>query len=392
MATYEKRGRGYRITASCGYDVDGTQERPRMTWRPEPGMTEKQIEKELNRQMVLFEEDCKEGFSEKNVKFQLFAENRYFVDYAPENLKRKTIDSYQHYEDRVYAAIGHLRMDKITPTVIQKFVRGLLKGDKKHKPLSKKSAKNYLSFVSSVFEYAIDLKAAKSNPCRSIKISIKGRPEHDCYTLEEAQHFLDLLLSPGEPLMYQVFFILAIYGGFRRGELLGIEWKDIDFKHCVISIHRESLYTKETGIYTDVPKTPKGFRSRKLLPEIFIFLQQYHVQQNLKRLKVGDRWIDSDRLFVAWNGAPIYPSAPYNWLDRFCARTGMRKAKQAIHSLRHFNASLMIYCGADVKEVADALGHAQASTTLNIYAHTFQQAEAERMGAMTDKLPLKISK
>lgn len=205
MATIEKRGKSYRITASCGYDVDGTQERPRITWRPEPGMTEKQIEKELNRRAVLFEEDCKNGFAEENIKFQLFAENRYFVDYAPENLKRKTIDTYQHYEDRVYGALGHLRMDRITPSHIQKFVRGLLKGDKDHKPLSKKSAKNYLTFVSSVFEYAIRLKAAKSNPCRAVRISLKGRPEHDFYTLDEAQHFLDLLLQPAEPLMYQRF-------------------------------------------------------------------------------------------------------------------------------------------------------------------------------------------
>ena len=391
MATIEKRGKSYRITASCGYDVDGTQERPRITWRPEPGMTEKQIEKELNRRAVLFEEDCKNGFAEENIKFQLFAENRYFVDYAPENLKRKTIDTYQHYEDRVYGALGHLRMDRITPSHIQKFVRGLLKGDKDHKPLSKKSAKNYLTFVSSVFEYAIRLKAAKSNPCRAVRISLKGRPEHDFYTLDEAQHFLDLLLQPAEPLMYQAFFVLAIYGGFRRGELLGLEWKDIDFDKSVVSVRRESLYTKEAGIYTDVPKTQSAQRSLKLQPEIFDLLRRYRVEQNLKRLQIGDKWIDSDRLFVAWNGAPIYPSAPYNWLDRFCKRTGMRRAKQAIHSLRHLNATLLITNHADAKTVSAALGHSQVSTTLNIYTHTFQAAQAAASQAVADKLPLKAN-
>lgn len=59
MATVEKRGKSKRIMASCGYDVDGTQERQRMTWMPEGGMTPEQIEKELNRQAVLFEEECK---------------------------------------------------------------------------------------------------------------------------------------------------------------------------------------------------------------------------------------------------------------------------------------------------------------------------------------------
>ena len=59
MATYTKRGSSYLIRASAGYTVDGKQVRPSMTWKPEPGMTEKQIERELNRQMVLFDEKCR---------------------------------------------------------------------------------------------------------------------------------------------------------------------------------------------------------------------------------------------------------------------------------------------------------------------------------------------
>ena len=238
MATIEKRGKSYRITASCGYDVDGTQERPRMTWRPSPGMTDRQIEKEVNRQAVLFEEECKQGFSERNVKFQDFAQKQYFVDYAPENLRETTIQGYNCLEARTYKALGHLKMDKITPTHIQRFIRSLLKGDKDHKPLSKKSAKNYLSFISSVFEYGIQMRVLKENPCHAVKIKVGERPEHDCYTIEEAQHFIDLLRS--EPLRYQAFFALAIYGGYRRGELCGLEWKDIDFDTCVVSIRRAS--------------------------------------------------------------------------------------------------------------------------------------------------------
>lgn len=387
MATIEKRGRGYRITASCGYDVDGTQERPRMTWHPKPGMTERQIEKELNRQAVLFEEECKEGYTEKNTKFEIFAQNQYFVDYAPENLRIRTRTEYHRYEKRVYKAIGFLRMDKITPTHIQKFVRALLKGDKTHKPLSKKSVKNYLIFISSVFNYAIQMKSAKSNPCSSIKIRMGEPEERDCYTLEEAQHFLDLLLK--EPLCYQAFFALAIYGGFRRGELCGLEWKDIDFDTGVVSICRTSQYTKEMGTFADDTKTKKSRRSLKMPDEIIDILRRYRVEQNEKRLKLGDQWVDSDRLFVGWNGKPVNPNSPYKWMRRFCERTGQRHPKRALHSLRHLNASLLITSGVDARTVADALGHTQPSTTLNIYAHTFQRVQAEASKAIATKLPLK---
>ncbi|MDF2631589.1 MAG: integrase family protein [Caproiciproducens sp.] len=387
MATIEKRGASYRITASCGYDVDGTQERPRTTWKPEAGMTEKQIEKELNRQAVLFEEECKKGFVTKSLKFETFVKDEYFENYAPENLKARTIDSYQHMEQRVYAEIGHIKMDKIAPIHIQKFARQLIKGDAKHKPLSPKSAKNYLAFISSVFAYATQMRVVKENPCRAVKIALKSRPEHDCYTLEEAQHFLDLLSK--ESLFYRVFFTLAIYGGFRRGELLGLEWKDINFDKNIISIQRESLYTKEKGIFTDTTKTKSSQRSLKLPAEVMALVKSYRAEQSMQRLKCGDQWIDVDRLFVSWNGSPLYPSAPYNWLDRFCKRTGMRKTKSAIHGFRHLNATLLITNHADVKTVSAALGHSQPSTTLNIYTHTFQVAQAEASEAIANALPLK---
>lgn len=387
MATIEKRGKSYRITASCGYGVDGTQQRPRMTWKPEPGMTERQIEKELNRQAVLFEEECKEGYSEKNTKFEDFARNQYFVDYAPENLRIRTIKEYHRYEARVYQTIGHFYMNRITPVQIQKFIRGLLKGDNEHKPLSKKSAKNYLSFISSVFEFAIQMRSARVNPCKAVKIKLGEREEQDCYTLEEAQRFIDLLLK--EPLWYQAFFTLAIYGGFRRGELCGLEWKDIDFDTGVISIRRTSQYTKETGTFTDDTKTKKARRSLKMPTEVMDILRQYHAEQNIKRLQLGDQWINSDRLFVGWNGAPINPNSTYKWMRRFCERTGQRHPKRALHSLRHLNASLLITSGADIKAVSDALGHTQVSTTLNIYAHTFQRVQAAAVEAIAAKLPLK---
>ncbi len=74
MASYEKRGNSYRIKASCGYNAQGKQVFQRMTWTPPEGMTEKQIEKELNRQCVLFDEDCKNGLVVSPIKFEAFAE------------------------------------------------------------------------------------------------------------------------------------------------------------------------------------------------------------------------------------------------------------------------------------------------------------------------------
>ena len=157
MASIEKRGNSYRIKVSCGYKVDGKQVTQRMTWTPDPDMTPKQIEKELQRQVVLFEEECKHGQIVSAVKFEGFAEE-WFEDYAKLNLKSTTYTRQRQLTKRVYKAIGHLRLDKITTREIQKFINSLAKeGVNEHtgKPLSRKTMVHYLSFISTILDYAI---------------------------------------------------------------------------------------------------------------------------------------------------------------------------------------------------------------------------------------------
>lgn len=386
MATIQKRGESYTITASCGYDIHGKQIRRHKTWVPDPGMTPRQIEKELQRQIVLFEEDCKTGICEGGVKFEAFA-RQWFEEYAEPGLKSRTVSRYHQLEPRAYEALGHLRMDKITTRSVQRFVQALGKeGTNKRtgQPLAPKTIKHYLSFVSGVFSYAVSQGVVKDNPCRGVRLPTAPQAERACYTLEEAQAFLSALTD--EPLRWRVFYTLAIFGGFRRGELLGLEWKDIDFETGVISIRRASLYTKERGVYTDTPKTTRSQRCLKMPDSVIDLLRRYHAEQASERLHVGDQWEDYDRLFAAWNGKPLNPSVVENWLSRFFARSGLRKVNP--HSFRHLNATLLIGSGADVRTVSAALGHSQPSTTLNIYAHTFAANQAKATEAIAAALDL----
>ena len=105
MATITKRGNTYRIRTSCGYTVDGKQVVKSMTYKPREGMSEKQIEKEVRRQAVLFEESCKKGQAVTAAKFETFA-REWFRDCAELKLKRLTLCNYHRMEKRVYAALG----------------------------------------------------------------------------------------------------------------------------------------------------------------------------------------------------------------------------------------------------------------------------------------------
>lgn len=430
MANITKRKNSYLIRVSCGYDVSGKKMMQTMTWKPEPGMTERQIQKELNRQAVMFEQACQGKQIVNTLKFEELAEE-WFTQYAAVKQKTQTISRIKQLRERTYKAIGHLRIDKITPRHIQNFINELsktpldytanaiYKGElsgaihrlglnqsafaekaglsahtvssaMKHKPitwesaekiaavlgktahslfekeesdrtLSPKTIKHYISFISSVYDYAIKMRMISDNPCKYVIMPNMQQAERDCFTLEEAQQFLDLLQNA--PVKYQAFFTLAMYGGFRRGELLGFEWKDIDFESGVVNVVRTALYTKEKGHYTDTPKTKSSVRSLKLPQSVMFVLKRLQNEQNSQRLKLGDQWNANDRLFTAWNGLPMDGATPYNWLKKFCAANGMRFVN--LHSFRHLNASLLISSGVNVRTVSACLGHSQPSTTVN---------------------------
>ena len=101
MATIQKRNNNYSIRVSCGYDTRGKQIIRSMTWKPEDGMTPKQIEKELKRQTVLFEESCMKGFQTKAIKFETFAEE-WFNEYAKINLRNTTYERLLQLRGRIY--------------------------------------------------------------------------------------------------------------------------------------------------------------------------------------------------------------------------------------------------------------------------------------------------
>lgn len=125
MATIQKRGNSYKIVVSCGYDLNYKQIRRSMTWTPEPGMTERQIKKELDRQAVLFEERCRTGqVLDGNIKFADFAE-KWFTDYAEKQLRPRTVQRYRDMMQRINAAIGHIRVDRLQPHHLMQFYSNL---------------------------------------------------------------------------------------------------------------------------------------------------------------------------------------------------------------------------------------------------------------------------
>ena len=385
MATIRRRPNGtYEIKVSCGYGVDGKQRNQYKSYKPEPGMTKRQIEKEMQRQAILFEEDCKRGQITAAVKFETFAE-QWFEEYAKVNLRPTSYARMKQLTKRVYPAIGHKRLDKITARDIQKFITDMLTTGRNlnnGKPLSRKTAVHHLSFISDVFSYAVRMGMLCDNPCRRVFVPKQEQEEKQIYTIEQVKILYENLKS--EPMKYQAYLLLSIYSGYRRSEMLGLEWKDIDFEHDLIHVRRTSQYTSEKGIYTDTTKTRKSKRVSKMPASIMNLLRQFKADQNEEARRLGTKWEDYDRLFTKWNGAPMNPQTPFEWLKGYCERIGI--PFRNIHSLRHLHASLLIFEGVDVVAVSEDMGHSVVGTTLNLYSHMFQEAKARNCDAISNAL------
>lgn len=454
MARIEKRGDSYRITVSAGYDGTGKQIRKTKTWKPEPGMTARQIEKELDRQAVLFETRVSSGqYFGGDIRLRDFID-LWFSDYAEGHLRARTLAWYRQIAERVYVALGHIRLDQlqpqhlirfykqledmkkvcgycakpecqkqilqiapnqkeasalcsvsahvlrnikqggnISPTSAQKIanalkapIETLFEQVRSDECLSGKTVKNYHTFLSSVLDRAVKWQLIETNPCRRIDTPKAPRKGINCMDEKQIAQFISCLQE--EPLQYQVIFLLLILTGMRRGELLGLEWPDVDFDKAIIHIRRTSQYTAAKGVFTDTTKTEQSKRPLAIPLELVELLRKYRAEQSQQRLQLGDRWAaewsTAPRLFTQWDGRPMYPNSPYKEMQKILRRNGMPAF--SLHSLRHTNATLLIGAGTDVRTVSGRLGHSQTSTTMNIYAEYLQSANTAASETLADAL------
>lgn len=389
MATVRKRGKAYQIRVSAGYDLNGKQIIKTMNWTPPRDMTEKQAEKEVQKQAVLFEDRVQHNL--------VFDNNMRFADYAEKwfsthktNLAPRTAEIYKSLLERVLPAIGHIKLKDIQSHHLQEFYINLSE-DGINKRTGGGLSANYIGHYHRII-YTI-LKDAYKNGyvLRNVAELVtppKVKKKDIVYMdIDETIKFCETLEK--EHIKWRTALLLLLYTGMRKGELCGLEWKDIDFKNKVIAIRRavqyitgeEYEYTDEKGVFhkgriiEKEPKTKSSYRFIAVDDYIINLLRSYRKWWSEQKLMCGSHWIETDKIFIRYNGGIIHPDSISTFMSRFVKENNLTPVTP--HGLRHTNISILIENGIDIKTVSSRAGHSDVSTTGNIYAHQIQRANAK---------------
>ena len=377
----------YKIKVSCGYNSEGKQITRTKTYKPNPKMTAKQIEKEVNKQAVLFEQEiANDNTAMRTAKFETIAAEWLNHITRSGEVKISSIQTYKGAQERTYKAIGHIQIGKLTKKQVQDFIFGLADGSDGGRPLATKTQKTYLTFVSGVCNYAIDvLEVISKNPCARVKCEKKQAKERQVYTLDEESTLINRLIERNAPIRYLVYFLLLIHLGLRKGEALGIRWSDFSFDKGTVYIQRQIQYrNSSTGVYIETPKTQSSFRCLKVPQEVLDLLPLLKAEQEQTKIGAGDNWQEQDLLFTTWCGEPMRPGRPYVWLKNFCEREHLQF--KAIHSFRHSSITYLIHSGVPVDTVANMHGHKNGNITRSEYTHEIQEATAYGCDIMSQLL------
>lgn len=370
----EKRGKNsYRLTVSEGFELNG---KP-MIHRKTVHGTKKDAEVELAK----FVTEVQNGLiiDGKSLKFSEFTEI-WKRDYGSKELAPSTYKRYcRMLETRLLPYFGHFYINKIKPTDIMKFYDLLEKdtqlvrkkgnnGSKTKKPLSGKTILEHHRLLRAMLHKAVYWQLIVANPAERVQPPKARKPKRKSYDDEQTKILLENLeLLSSEDTKYKVAIILTVFTGVRLGELMGLEWQDVDFKNGIISINRSSQYLADMGVFTKVPKTESSIREIAIPEFIISLLEEYKLWYEEQKSIYGELWTDSDRLFVQADGKPMHPSTISKWFVKYVGQIGLPVIN--FHGLRHTNASLLVAQNIDIAVISARLGHAQISTTLDFYVH-----------------------
>lgn len=413
MASIKQRGGSYTIIVSMGRDGNGKKITKSTTYTPDPTLSPKKQEKALQAFAAEFEKQCLEGkVFDSSITLNRFID-RWIAEYGEIELEPGTLDKYTHMIDGlIRPALGNMKLVDIRIIDVRTFLTGLTKDgvrkDSKSGGYAKGTIRRISNILSSIMRTAVEWEVIERNPCENAKIKVDDSADKiKFFTPEQTALFMQYIEQPyvirtkghsrvddtGKaytvadyalhrelPEQIKVMFLLAIYSGMRKGEIVGLSWDDVNFENDTVIVKR-SIAVVDGKQIAKAPKTKNSYRMISIPHSLSVRLHELQEAQKKQKAEMGSSWNGENWVFIQSDGKQMSYYTPYATLQDVLNRYNEDKAEGEklpmipFHGLRHTNATILIASNENIKAVSARLGHAETSTTMNIYAHALIQTD-----------------
>jgi len=285
------------------------------------------------------------------------------------NIEGSTSEGYESYlTAHIKPELGEMMLGDIRYTHVQDMIGKLAQKQAKGRetPLSANTIKKMITMLKALFHTAVKNRLIRINPAQDVEL-----PKVAKATVQPPVKKDVLAILEQSPAEYRPLFLLDAMGGLRRGEVLAVQWRDVDWINGEMLIERaigKARVTDGAHKYTWIIKSTKGGRSRRVgLPPIVI--------QSLQMLRAAQGNPAEDQFIFSRNGTFIDPEYFTRWIALPLVRKATEGRVKRFHDLRHFFASMLIENGENAKYIQDQVGHASITTTYDIYGHLMPQAK-----------------
>lgn len=366
---------GWRTAITVGYDEDGRQIRRWIS-----GKTQAEVKAALQQLQADLQTGNMAGRTDLTVEafYQEWLRTK-----ESKGVKPNTLRSYSD-TGRLYILpyLGAKKLSRLEPLDVERLLIELRKAGK-----SPAILRYTLRILKSILNDAVAWNKVPRNVAARIRPPQSETPEMQVWTAEEVATFLRHARSHR---LYAAFY-LAVFTGMRRGEILGLQWEDIDWERSCLRVRWNLTEVRKPGIVgkhhagkatvasvesvLQTPKTKKSCREIFLSPGTLDLLRRHQQQQQDERTRTGQIWQDSGYVFASETGGKTEPRTLYGWYRQIEQEAGLPHIR--FHDLRHTSASLMAQQGISPKVVSDRLGHSNVAFTQHVYTHLYADQRQE---------------
>lgn len=287
-----------------------------------------------------------------------------WIESARHSLRPTTVRGYQQSVERLTAHLGRVRLQALTPMQVQQCYAGLLEsGGRGGRPLAPKTVRHAHVVLRKALGDAERLGVVSRNAAAAARPPTGEHTEMSTWSSEDLRDFLDAIVGH----QYEIAFRLLAASGLRRGEVLGLRWRDVDFDLGQIAV-ANTITELGSQVVMGPPKTARSRRNVYLDSRTIAALRDHRKRQREQRIAAGAAW-DGEHDWVVTDelGGFVQPGNVSYEFRNLVEQLDLPRIR--LHDLRHTHATLALKAGVHPKVVSERLGHATVGITLDLYSH-----------------------